>query len=150
MKILLISPSPPEYLGGLAHFTNYLAKYLGEKNIKVDFLCSSLTKKSTFYENKQKNVKLIKKKCYLFPDNDNLLKFKNPVFNVLSYLLKYGKQYDLIHVHSYIYFSTMQTFIYKLLFGKKIPLVLHLHGGIQTEEFEATTKLERILLLFKK
>ncbi|MHA1251510.1 MAG: glycosyltransferase family 4 protein, partial [Candidatus Helarchaeota archaeon] len=95
-------------------------------------------------------VRIIRKKCYLFPNNDNLLKLKYPIFNVLSYLLKYGKNYDLIHVHSYIYFSTIQTFIYKLLFNRKIPIILHLHGGIQTSEFQSTTKTERILLLIKR
>ena len=131
MKVLLIAPSPPEYLGGLAHFTKFLAKYLGENDIKVDLLCSTLTKEKNVIETFSKNVRVIKKKCYGFADNDNALKMKNPIFNVLTYLLRYGNRYDVIHVHSYIYFSTLQTFLYKILFGKKIPLVLHLHGILE-------------------
>jgi len=75
---------------------------------------------------------------------------KNPVFNILTYLLKYGKNYDIIHVHSYIYFSTIQTFFYKIFFGRKIPLVLHLHGILEDHVAQTTNKIEKLLFLFKK
>ena len=150
MKVLLIAPSPPEYLGGLAHFTKFLAKYLGENDIKVDLLCSTLTKEKNVIEIFSKNVRVIKKKCYGFADNDNALKMKNPIFNVLNYLLRYGKRYDVIHAHSYIYFSTIQTFLYKILFGRKIPLVLHLHGILEDHTSQTTNIIEKILFLFKK
>ncbi len=150
MRILLISPSPPEYLGGLAHFTKFLAKYLGENNIQVDLLCSNLSREKTKYENFSKNVRVIKKKCFKFEDNDNFLKMKNPIFNTLTYLLRYGKNYDIIHVHSYIYFSTIQTFFYKLIFGRKVPLILHLHGILEDHTTQTTNTLEKILFLFKK
>ncbi|MHA2393140.1 MAG: glycosyltransferase family 4 protein [Promethearchaeota archaeon] len=150
MKILLISPSPPEYLGGLSLFAKGLAKNLGEKDIKVDFLCSSLTRKKGSFEKYSKNVFLVKKKCYLFSDYKNFLRVKNPLFNVLSYLIKYGKNYDLIHVHSYIYFSTIQTFFYKTFFNRNIPLVLHLHGGVQTSGFQSSNFKEKVLLFIKK
>jgi short-subunit dehydrogenase len=64
MKILLISPSPPDYLGGISHFTRDLAKNLGKNNIKVDYLCSSLTKNKSSCTNYSKNVFLIKKKMF--------------------------------------------------------------------------------------
>ncbi|MFW9773341.1 MAG: glycosyltransferase family 4 protein, partial [Candidatus Thorarchaeota archaeon] len=150
MKILIISPSPPDYLGGLSLFTKGLAKNLGEKDIKVNFLCSSLTKEKNTYENYSKNVFLIKKKCYGLGDSKNFLKIKNPLFNVLSYLIKYGKNYDLIHVHSYIYFSTIQALYYKIFINRKIPFILHLHGGVQTSEFQSSSFKERLLLILKK
>ena len=150
MKILQISPSPPDYLGGLAHYTKFLSKYLGENNIQVDLLCSSLAKKSTKYEKFSKNFRVIKKKCYALADNDNALRMKNPIFNVLTYLLRYGKKYDIIHVHSYIYFSTIQTFFYKLFFGRKIPLILHLHGILEGHVAQTTNKIEKVLFMFKK
>jgi len=150
MKVLQISPSPPEYLGGLAHYTKFLSKYLGENNVQVDLLCSTLTKEGTLYENFSKNFRVIKNKCYAFADNDNILKLKNPVFNVLTYLLRHGKKYDIIHVHSYIYFSTIQTFFYKLFFGRKIPLILHLHGILEDHVAQTTNKFEKLLFLFKK
>ena len=150
MKVLLISPSPPEYLGGLAHFTKFLGKNLGENNIQVDLLCSTLTKEGSIQEKFSKNFRVIKKKCYGFADNDNFLKMKNPIFDTLSFLIKYGKNYDIIHVHSYIYFSTIQTFLYKILFGKKIPLILHLHGILEGHTSQTTSKSEKLLFLFKK
>ncbi len=149
MRVLLISPSPPEYLGGLAHFTKFLAKYLGENNIQVDLLCSTLSREGTKYENFSKNVRVIKKKCLYFEDNDNFLKMKNPIFNTLTYLLRYGKNYDIIHVHSYIYFSTIQTFFYKLIFGRKVPLILHLHGILEDHAKQTTNIMEKLLFLFK-
>jgi len=150
MRVLHISPSPPEYLGGLAHFTKFLAMYLGENNIHVDLLCSTLSKEGSTYEQYSKNFKVIKKKCYYLADNDNLLKMKNPIFNTLTYLLRYGKNYDIIHVHSYIYFSTIQTFFYKLIFGRKIPTIMHLHGILEDHESQTTNKIEKILFFFKK
>jgi len=150
MKILLISPSPPDYLGGLSLFIKGLAKKLGENDIKVDILSSSLTKNKDTYELYSKNVKLIKKKCYLLADNKNILRIKNPLFDVLSYLIKYRKNYDLIHVHSYIYFSTMQTLFLKKLVRNNLPVILHLHGGIQTSDFQGSNLMEKLMLLFKK
>ena len=150
MKVLLISPSPPEYLGGLAHFTKFLAIYLGNNKIQVDLLCSTLTKEGTIYEKFSKNVRVIKKKCYAFADNDNFLKMKNPVFDTISFLLKYGKNYDIIHVHSYIYFSTIQTFLYKIFFRRKTPLILHLHGILEGHASQTTNPIEKLLFLFKK
>jgi glycosyltransferase involved in cell wall biosynthesis len=150
MKILLISPSPPDYLGGISHFTRDLAKNLGKNNIKVDYLCSSLTKNKSLHTHYSKNVFLIKKKNFLLADNQNFLRIKNPVFNVLSYLIKYGRNYDLIHVHSFIYFSTIQTFIYKIFLNRAIPLILHLHGGVQTSNFPVSNFKERLLIFLKK
>ncbi|MHA1147592.1 MAG: glycosyltransferase family 4 protein [Promethearchaeota archaeon] len=150
MKILVISTSPPDYLGGLAHFTKNLINLLGENEIDVDFLCSTLSKEGPYQELYTKKIRIFKEKCYLFPNNENILRLKYPIFKVLPFLLKNGKKYDLIHVHSYIYFSTIQTFIYKIFFNKRIPVILHLHGGVQTEDFQATSFIEKILLLMKR
>ncbi len=150
MKILLITPSPPDYLGGISHFTRDLAKNLGKNNIKVDYLCSSLTKNKSTRTYYSKNVYLIKKKCFLLADNQNFLRIKNPVFNVLSHLIRYGRNYDLIHVHSFIYFSTIQTFIYKIFINRTTPVILHLHGGVQTSNFPVSNFKERLLIFLKK
>ncbi|GAG14984.1 unnamed protein product, partial [marine sediment metagenome] len=153
MKVLLITPSPPEYLGGLALFTKDLAINLEKNDIQVDILTSTLSKKGPIYDKIGENINVLKQKVYLFPDNDNFLRIKNPLFFILKFLKKNAEKYDLIHVHSYIYFSTIQTFFYKLLFKRKnrrIPIILHFHGGIQTEDFIASTLMEKLMLLFKK
>ena len=150
MKVLLITPSPPEYLGGLALFSKDLTLNLEKNGIQVDMLTSTLSKEGPILDKIGKNINVIKQKVYLFPDNDNLLKLKNPLFLILKYLKRNTRKYDLIHVHSYIYFSTIQTFLFKFFLNRKIPIVLHLHGGIQTEEFIASSLMERVLLLFKK
>ena len=153
MKVLLITPSPPEYLGGLALFSKDLSLNLEKYGIKVDMLTSTLSKEGPFLKKIGKNIRVIKQKVYLFPDNDNILRLKNPLFFILKYLKKNAGNYDLIHVHSYIYFATIQTFLYKLLFNRKkrrIPVILHLHGGVQTEEFIASNLIEKLMLMFKK
>jgi len=150
MKVLHITPSPPEYLGGLALFCKDLALNLEKKGIQVDLLTSTLSNIGPLVDKIGDNINVLKQKVYGFADNDNILRVKNPLFFIMKNLKKNAKNYDLIHVHSYIYFSTMQVFIFKLLFNRKIPIILHLHGGIQTEKFIASTKMERILLLFKK
>jgi len=150
MKVLIITPSPPEYLGGLALFSKDLAINLEKNNVHIDMLTSTLSKEGPIFEKIGENINVIKLKTYFFPDNNNFLRVKNPLFLILGFLKKNSKRYDLIHVHSYIYFSTIQTFIYKLIFNRKIPLILHLHGGIQTEEYKASTIMEKILLSFKR
>ncbi|MFX0186753.1 MAG: glycosyltransferase family 4 protein [Candidatus Hodarchaeota archaeon] len=150
MKVLIITPSPPEYLGGLALFCRDLALNLEKKGIEVDILTSTLSKKGPIIDQIGLNINVLKQKVYAFPDNDNFLRIKNPLFLVLKYLKKNANKYDLIHVHSYIYFATIQTFIYRLLFNQKIPVILHLHGGIQTEEFIASSLIEKAMLLIKK
>ncbi|MFX0072595.1 MAG: glycosyltransferase, partial [Candidatus Hermodarchaeota archaeon] len=150
MKILLITPSPPEYLGGLALFSKDLALNLHRNGVKVDMLTSTLSKKGPIFQRLNGKINIFKQKVYLFPDNDNFLRIKNPLFLILKFLKKNAKNYDLIHVHSYIYFATIQTFLYRLLFNRKIPIVLHLHGGIQTEEYKSSNFIEKLLLVFKK
>lgn len=150
MKVLLITPSPPEYLGGLALFCKDLALNLEKYNIQIDMLTSTLSKEGPLLGKIGENINVLKQKVYLFPDNENLFRIKNPLFFILRHLRKYGYKYDLIHVHSYIYFSTIQTFIYKYFFNRNIPIVLHLHGGIQTKEYKASTKTEKIMLILKR
>jgi glycosyltransferase involved in cell wall biosynthesis len=150
MKVLIITPSPPEYLGGLALFSKDLALNLEKEKIEVDLLTSTLSKKGPIIDKIGRNINVLKQKVYAFPDNDNFLRIKNPLFFIMKYLKKNARNYDLIHVHSYIYFATMQTFIYRLFFNQKIPVILHLHGGIQTEDFIASTLIEKTMLFIKK
>lgn len=150
MKVLLITPSPPEYLGGLALFCKDLALNLEKYDIHVDILTSTLSKEGPILGSIGDSIKVFKQKVYLFSDNENFLRIKNPLFFILKHLRKNGFKYDLFHVHSYIYFSTIQAFIYKYLFNRNIPIVLHLHGGIQTKEYKASTTIETILLTLKR
>ena len=150
LRVLLITPSPPRYLGGLALFSKDLALNLEKNGIKVDMLTSTLSKKGPFVDKIGKDINIFEQKVYAFPDNENFLRLKNPLFFILRYLKRNAIKYDIIHIHSYIYFATIQTFIFKLLLNQKIPIILHLHGGIQTEEFIASSLIERVMLLFKK
>ena len=153
MKVLIITPSPPQYLGGLALFSKDLSLHLEKNGIKVDMLTSTLSKEGPIFEKMGENINVFKQKVYLFPDNNNILRIKNPLFFIFNFLKKKAKKYDIIHVHSYIYFSTIQTFLFNLLLNRtrpKLPIVLHLHGGIRTGDFVVSNFIEKLMLLFKK
>ena len=51
----------------------------------------------------------------------------NPACFMLHKMLQL-KEVDVFHVHSYIYFTTIQAALTKLL--RRIPMLLHVHGGV--------------------
>lgn len=51
----------------------------------------------------------------------------NPTVLLFNSILREVSRFDIIHTHSYIFFSSNQLSFYRLL--KRFPLVLHLHGG---------------------
>ena len=71
----------------------------------------------------------------------------NPVFNPIPFLNANKNNYDIIHVHSYIHFSTILTVLWCFLNRKKC--VLTLHGGVKTMDYQAKTFKELILVIFK-
>ncbi len=54
----------------------------------------------------------------------------NPLVNIISFLYKNLKNYDIIHAHSYIFLTSFQCALLRKI--KRFPLVLHIHGGVQT------------------
>ena len=76
MKVSIITPSPPEYLGGLALFSKDLAINLEKNDIYVDMLTSTLSKEGPIFEKIGENIDVLKLKTYLFPDNNNILRVK--------------------------------------------------------------------------
>ena len=77
MKVLIITPSPPQYLGGLALFSKDLSLNLEKNGIKIDMLTSTLSKEGPIYDKIGKNINVLEQKVYLFPDNNNFLRIKN-------------------------------------------------------------------------
>ncbi|MEJ2251811.1 MAG: glycosyltransferase family 4 protein [Candidatus Lokiarchaeota archaeon] len=77
----------------------------------------------------------------------------NPLVNITPFLKKYYKNYDLIHAHSYIFFTSFQIALLRKL--RKFPFILHLHGGIKTPSsmsynFQEYTQLTLKNLIFDK
>ena len=52
----------------------------------------------------------------------------NPAFFIIPDILREVRNFDIVHVHSYIYFSANQLAFCRLL--KRFPLILHMHGGL--------------------
>jgi glycogen(starch) synthase len=52
----------------------------------------------------------------------------NPAFFIIPDILRVVRKFDIVHVHSYIYFSANQLAFCRLL--KRFPLILHIHGGL--------------------
>lgn len=142
MKILHINPYPPDHLGGSELFARNLAINLAEKNdISCDILTSDIFHKGIDSEILKNSVNVFYKPCYF-----NLWG-KNPVVNIIDFLLKNKKKYDIIHAHSYIFFTSHQCALIKKF--KDFRFILNIHGGVDTPYFKNMSFLEKIQLFIK-
>jgi len=142
MKILHINPYPPDHLGGSELFARNLALNLAQKDdIKCDILTSDIFHKGVNSEILKNSVNVFYKPCYF-----NLWG-KNPVVNIIDFLLKYQKNYDIIHAHSYIFFASHQCALIKKF--KDFRFILNIHGGVDTPHFKNMSLLEKTQLFFK-
>ena len=142
MKILHINPYPPEHLGGSEIFCKNLTINLKKKkNIDSHILTSDILKRNIKIDFLDQSIKIIYKKNYY-----NLWG-KNPLINIYSYLKKEIQNYDLIHAHSYIFFTSFQCALFRKL--RKFPFILHIHGGVQTPRNLSSNIIECFQLYFK-
>ncbi|MHA1347227.1 MAG: glycosyltransferase family 4 protein [Candidatus Heimdallarchaeaceae archaeon] len=121
LKIVQVTPFfGSKSYGGTERYVNYLSKELASRGHHIDVFT---TKKST------------KVPYQSYYDNMTVHRFFSPmdIFGInpacimLHQLMKI-KNIDVFHVHSYIYFTTIQAAITKLF--RRIPLLLHIHGGV--------------------
>ncbi|TXT62375.1 MAG: Alpha-D-kanosaminyltransferase [Promethearchaeota archaeon] len=142
MKILHVNPYPPDHLGGSELFARNLAINLAQKeNISCDILTSDIFQKKIKIETLESSVRVFYKPCYY-----NLWG-KNPVVHILKFLWKIHKKYDIIHAHSYIFFTSHQCALLKKL--SDFPFVLHIHGGVDTPHFKNMSIREKTQLMLK-
>ena len=143
MKVLHVNPYPPEHLGGSEIFCKNLAINLNKQSYaKNDILTSDIFKHKKKIDYLDSSIKVIYKKCLY-----NLWG-KNPVVDVSSYLKRHSSEYDLIHAHSYIFFTSFQCALMKKY--RKVPMVLHVHGGVQTPSLLSSNPMEYFQLMWKK
>lgn len=143
MKILRVVPFPPDYIGGLPFYCKNISINLARrKNVYCDILTSDLLNKKKKIEYLGPKVKVIYKKCFSFIGN------KNPLVNFLPFIKKNHLDYDIIHAHGYYFFSTLQCALLKNILG--YPLVLHVHGGIQTPYYGVSDVYENLQLILKE
>ena len=143
MRILHINPYPPGHVGGSEIFCKNLALNLSKfNNVKSDILTSDYFRFNIDKKEINKNLNVIYKRYYY-----NIWS-KNPLVNVYSYLKKNYKNYDIIHAHSYIFFTSFQCALLRKF--KRFNYFLHLHGGIQTYPYMRANIFEYFQLLMKK
>ena len=140
MKILHVSAIPPDHPYGLGIFLKTLTTNLKKNNIETEVLTSNL------YERKDKIEKINGVNVYKLK-NFKMLWDINPITNIFKFLIKNYRKYDIIHTHSYIFFATLQAVLFSKF--RKLPLVLHLHGGIQTKNVRAENLEMKLKLKFK-
>jgi glycosyltransferase involved in cell wall biosynthesis len=141
MKILHVTAYPPTNLGGLEIFVKKLTFNLQKFGIQSDIVTTNIN-------DPVEHILQIGKLNVFFLKNYGEIWGKNPICNLMSFLFKNGKKYDIIHIHSYIHFTSLQAIIYAKLTGKKT--VLTLHGGVQTDKINGASFFENIQLLLKK
>jgi glycosyltransferase involved in cell wall biosynthesis len=106
--------------GGTERYVSYLSKELVKKGHYIDVFT---TKKSTEVPYQSYYTNMTVHRFFSPWDVFGI----NPACIMLHKLLKI-QNVDVFHVHSFIYFTTIQAAIAKLF--RKIPTLLHIHGGV--------------------
>jgi len=142
MKVLQINPYPPEHLGGSEIFCKNLAINLKKyKKIQSEILTSDIFKERIKIRFIEESIKVYYQKFYF-----NFWG-KNPVVNIHPFIKKIYQKYDILHAHSYIFFSSLQSAYLRKV--RKFPLVLHIHGGVQTPLDVSSSISEYFQLIWK-
>lgn len=124
MRILQVTPFLGEQYGGSERYCYHLSKELVKLGHDVELFTSRLNQKTPITS----MVDGIQVRRFYTP---TVVWNINPLTLMLHRLLK--ADYDIIHVHSYLYFSSNQAMLAKILrsiLRRKTPLVLHLHSGL--------------------
>ncbi len=147
MKILIVVPTyyPAYKFGGPIFQIHHLSKFLTNNKIHVTVCTTDKGNK----ENVKSNVKEI-------IDGVDVFYFKRlfPKFylslNMLFFLLRNIKEYELVHIHSIFNFPTAISLIFSTLFNKKI--ILSPRGILDKDLIENKNKILKKfwLYLFKK
>jgi glycosyltransferase involved in cell wall biosynthesis len=124
MKVLQVTPFFGEQFGGTERFCHNLSRKLVERGHEVDVYTARTLASSPKHE---------------VVDGVQVFRFCTPTviwkINPLTILLHkiLRSKYDVIHIHSHLYFSSNQAILARILrLGRFSPLVLHLHGGLGT------------------
>ncbi len=124
--------------GGTERYVSYLSRELANRGHYVDVFT---TKKSTKVPYQTYSTNMTIHRFFSPWDVFGI----NPACIMLHKLLKV-QDVDVFHVHSYIYFTTIQAAITKLF--KRIPLLLHIHGGVGRPPYKTSFLKEFAKLFF--
>ncbi|MEM2637024.1 MAG: glycosyltransferase family 4 protein [Candidatus Korarchaeota archaeon] len=124
MKVLHIAPTYNFLYGGTERYCFYLTQELAKKG--YDVTVYSLSPNGKSFEKEINGVRVV------YIRGSKPLFRINPFFNVLNKLRQ--EHYDIIHVHSYVYFYANQVALARYLYG--LSYILHIHGGLTPISFD--------------
>jgi len=139
MRIAQVSPFLPSRAGGSVVYCSNLAMQLEKRGHTVEFFASRYPHADR--RNKMgTDIAVQASRCY------GLALGINPMSYVLSRLMK--SPVDVVHAHSYIFFTSNQAALASRLTGT--PLVLHIHGATYVRQPELDKRTRAKLWLKEK
>lgn len=136
MKILQVSPFLGQQYGGTERYCYNLSRHLAAKGHDVAIYTTKLRNSDPSMA-KENGVTIYR---FFAP---KVVWNINPVALMIHKLLRCD--FDVVHVHSHLYFSSIQAAISRRI-RRKPPMIIHLHGGVGPPP---TLKLGTIKLLAK-
>jgi len=136
LRIAHISPFAGDWFGGTERYCFQLSKILAKKH-DVHIFASRLRKDAPLIEEVSG---VIIHRCYA----PKVLWNINPLVFMMPALWK--EKFDVIHVHSHLYFSSIQAAILRIL--RKYPLLLHIHGGLGIPPMRNTPAIQKVAKVF--
>ncbi|MEX2739473.1 MAG: glycosyltransferase family 4 protein [Candidatus Wukongarchaeota archaeon] len=118
MRVAHIAPFAGEWLGGTERYCFQLSKILAKKH-DVHIFASTLSRDTSCVE----EVSGVTIHRFYAP---KVVWNINPIVFMMPALWK--EKFDVVHVHSHLYFSSVQASFLRIF--RKYPLLLHIHGGL--------------------
>ncbi|MFQ5910721.1 MAG: glycosyltransferase family 4 protein [Thermoplasmata archaeon] len=118
MRILQVSAFPSSEAGGSQTYSHELSRRLARRH-EVHLLTSRL--------NTLTGQRRTRNGLHIHEAPSPATLFHTPLTVALPYLLQ--EAFDLLHVHSYVFLTSTQSALAARL--RKIPFLLHLHGGLE-------------------
>lgn len=145
MRILQVTPFFEESYGGTERYTYFLSNALANNGNYVTVYTSYLNIRHS--RKIRKNPNLFIHRFYTLKNIWGV----NPLAFIFPHVLWNASYFDVIHVHSYIYFLSNQAAlakIYRETFSMPFPpMFLHIHGGIG---FPPNTKIPHYQKIIKR
>lgn len=117
----MVPPFAPPHEGGSERFCMNLSKRLIEKGHEVAIYTSRYPN-NTPVTDVREGVRVVRFRCWSY------LMQVNPLSFFMQAVDRNLWRWDLVHVHSYIFFYANQLALLRKV--KRFPFILHLHGGL--------------------
>ncbi|MGQ4832777.1 MAG: glycosyltransferase family 4 protein [Candidatus Asgardarchaeia archaeon] len=141
MRVLHVTPFFAEGYGGTERYSYFLTKYLAKNGVNVTVFTSHMLRESQRDYYARNNLRVRR-----FLTIGNMWGI-NPIAFMFPSLLADLDDFDVVHVHSYLYFTSNQVALAKIYRSfvntDNPPIVLQIHGGIGIPKFVKVTPYKR-------